>query len=257
MHLWTVRGHELTASRTLACRGNVLAVAFSPSGKWLAAGVEGSGNIHLFDVASAKLRCTIWEPANLISSLAFTPDGKALASAGVDFKLWDVRPEVLEAIASDRLDLDFAELRANGRRALKWEAVGESEYAAGIAVSPDGKWLAGVTGIGGPNTGGKTLSTWDVASGRKLKTIRSTGMTTVIIAPKGDRIITGSDDGTLRVWNAETAAVAKQWLAHSKAIRSIALIPGSNLLATVGADGCLRIWDCSTGELKKAYDATP
>ena len=124
VHLWTVRGHELTASRTLACRGNVLAVAFSPSGKWLAAGVEGSGNIHLFDVASAKLRCTIWEPANLISSLAFTPDGKALASAGVDFKLWDVRPEVLEAIASDRLDLDFAELRANGRRSVEMGSCG-------------------------------------------------------------------------------------------------------------------------------------
>ncbi len=257
VHLWTVRGHGLIFRRALACRGNVLAVAFSPSGKWLAAGVEGSGNIHLFDVASAKLQCTIWEAANLISSLAFTPDGKALASAGVDFKLWDVRPKVLEAIASDRLDLDVAELRANGKRSQKWEAIGESEYAAGIAVSPDGKWLAGVTGIGGPNSGGKTLTTWDAASGRRLKTIASKGMTTVVITPKGDRMITGSDDGMLRVWNPETAALTKQWAAHSSAVRAIAIIPGSSLLATVGADGNLKIWDWSTGELKSARGAKP
>ncbi len=114
--LWTVREHEFTKSRSLRCRGDVLAVAFSPSGKTLAAGVEGSGNIHLFDVPSAKLRCTIWEPANMISALAFTADGKTLASAGAGFKLWDVQPEILAKIESDRLDLTIDELRANGKR---------------------------------------------------------------------------------------------------------------------------------------------
>jgi WD40 repeat protein len=255
--LWTVRDHEFTKNRSLKCRGDVLAVAFSPSGGTLAAGVQGSGNIHLFDVPAASLRCTIWEPSNLISSLAFTPDGKTLASAGANFKLWDVQPEVLAKFESDRLDLTIEELRANGKRSLKWESDFDLEYAAGIAVAPDGKWLATVTGIGGPNTGGKTLSIWDVTTGRRLKKIASLGMTTVAITPKGKCIVTGSDDGTIRVWDAETGKQQRQWMAHPKAVRAIALVTGSDQLVTAGADGTFKLWDWSAGELKRNYDASP
>jgi hypothetical protein len=162
VHLFTVGRNTLTESNTLKCRGNVLSVAFSPSGNLLAAGVEGSGNIHLFDIGKAKLLTTLWEPANLISSLAFAPDEKTLASAGANFTVWDVRPEVLAKTASDRLDLTVAELRANEKAATKWQAADGSEYAAGVAVSSDGMLVAGVSGIGGPNTGGKTLRIWDI-----------------------------------------------------------------------------------------------
>ena len=255
--LWTVREHEFTQKRSLKCRGDVLAVAFSPSGKMLAAGVQGSGNIHLFDVQSARLRCTIWEPSNLISSLAFTPDGKTLASAGSDFKLWDIQPELLAKIESDRLDLTIEVLRANGKRAIKWESDFDPEYAAGIAVAPDGKWLATVTGIGGPNTGGKTLSIWDVPAGRRLKKITSPGMTSVAITPKGQWIVTGSDDGTIRIWDPETGQLKRQWAAHPKAVRAITLVPGTNRLLTVGADGTFKLWDWSAGELERSFDANP
>jgi WD40 repeat protein len=254
--VFTVREYEFTKSRSLRCRGDVLAIAFSPSGKTLAAGVEGSGNIHMFDVPTAKLRCTIWEPGNLISSLAFTPDGKTLASAGANFKLWDVRPEILAKIESDRLDLTIDELRANGKRTLKWESDFDPEYAAGIAVARDGKWLATVTGIGGPNTGGKTLSVWDIATGRRLRKISSLGMTTVAITANDTSIITGSDDGTIRVWDARSGELRRQWAAHSKAVRAIALVPGSERLLTVGADGTFRLWDWSAGELKRSYDSS-
>jgi WD40 repeat protein len=249
VRIFAVERHSLLEQRSFECRGTVFAVAFSPKRNLLAAGVEGSGTIHLFDIAEGKLLCTIWEPANLISSLAFAPDDTALASAGVNFKVWDVRPEVLAKIASERLDLSIDELRANGKKALKWESVDGSEYAAGVAISPDGKRVAGVTGIGGPNTGGKTLSIWDITSGRRLKAIRSKGMTTIVFTHDCQRVITGSDEGMVRVWNSETGSLANRWSAHSGAIRSIALVPGSDRLATVGDDGALKLWDWTTGEL--------
>jgi WD40 repeat protein len=248
VRLFAVERHALLERRSLQCRGAVFAIAFSPIRKLLAAGVEGSGTIHLFDVAEGKLLCTIWEPANLISSLAFAPDDKTLASAGVDFKAWDVRPEVLAEIASDRLDLSIDELRATGKRSLKWESVDGSEYAAGAAISPNGKRVAGVTGIGGPNTGGRTLSIWDITSGHRLTAIKSQGMTTIAFTHNGQRVITGSDEGIACVWNPDTGSLANRWSAHSKAIRSITVVPGSDRLATVGDDGALKLWDWTTGK---------
>lgn len=252
VHLFAVERNALTTAHTLECRGDVLSVAFSPSGNLLAAGVEGSGNIHLFDIRKANLLSTLWEPANLISSLAFAPDEKTLASAGADFRMWDVRPEVLAKTASDRLDLTVAELRANEKTATKWQASDGSEYAAGVAISTDGKLVAGVTGIGGPNTGGKTLRIWDLASGKRLATIQSQGMTSVAFSPESQSAITASDAGIVSVWNITTGDLKKQWPAHSKAIRGIALIPGSNHMATIGEDGALKTWDLSTGDLKLA-----
>jgi WD40 repeat protein len=250
VHLFAVGRNGLTASNTLECRGNVLSVAFSPSGNRLAAGVEGSGNIHLFNIRKAKLFATLWEPANLISSLAFAPDEKTLASAGADFRVWDIRPEVIAKTASDSLDLTVAELRANEKAATKWQTTDGSEYAAGVAISSDGARVAGVSGIGGPNTGGKTLRIWDITSGQRRTTIYSQGMTTVAFSRDGQRVITASDTGIVSVWNPKTRDLEKQWTAHSKAVRGIVVIPDSNQLATVGEDGALKAWDWTTGELK-------
>ena len=249
VHLFAVGRSGLAAGNALECRGDVLSVAFAPSGSLLAAGVEGSGNIHLFDIRKAKLIATLWEPANLISSLAFTPDGKTLASTGTDFRMWDVRPEVLAKTASDRLDLTVAELRVNEKTATKWQAIDGSEPAAGIAISSDGKRVAGVSGIGGPNTGGKNLRIWDVTSGQRITTILSKGMTTVAFSHDGQHVITASDTGLMSVWNPKTSELEKQWPAHSKAVRGIVVIPDSNQLATVGEDGALKVWDWATGRL--------
>jgi WD40 repeat protein len=113
-----------------------------------------------------------------------------------------------------------------------------------------------VTGIGGPNTGGKTLCVWDIATGRRLRKISSLGMTTVAITANDTSIITGSDDGTIRVWDARSGELRRQWAAHSKVVRAIALVPGSERLLTVGADGNFRLWDWSAGELKRSYDSS-
>jgi WD40 repeat protein len=254
VRLWQVRETKFVPGRTLRCNSKVLATAFSPDGNTLAAGVEGSGTLYLFDTTTGKLRCTLWEASNMISSLAFTPDGKSLASAGVNFKLWDVRPDVLRPIESDRMDLTIDELRENGKRAVKWESGSDPEYAAGLAFSRDATRLATVTGVGGPNSSGKTLSLWDMASKQRLRKITSQGMSTVGIAPDGERIITGSDDGTVRLWNATTGELQRHWKAHSQAVNAIAIVPDSGDLATVGEDGAFKLWDGTTGELKSSPD---
>ena len=67
------------------------------------------------------------------------------------------------------------------------------------------------------------------------------------VAPDGIRIVTGSSDGTARVWNARTGAEVLQLKGHTRAIRTVAVTPDGTRIVTGSDDGTARIWDASTG----------
>ena len=82
--LWdTTLGVEL---QTLALSQQAQCLAFSPSGNLLAV---GAGNrLEIWDVAAGILLTTLDGHADTITSLAFSPDGKYIASAGMDNQLY-------------------------------------------------------------------------------------------------------------------------------------------------------------------------
>ncbi len=116
-------------------KATVSAAAFSADGKIPATAT--SKNIKLWEVATGKELATLNGHTDLVWSLAFSPDGKTLASGSWDntIKLWDV---------------------ASGkeRSTLK----GHTDEVWCVAYSPDGKLL--VTG-----SKDKTIRLWDLATG--------------------------------------------------------------------------------------------
>src|SRR5262249_39716669 len=66
---------------------NITALAYSPDGKTLAAGVWPDSSIRLWDTASGKNTAVLKGHSNSIVGLAFSPDGKTLASASQEIKL--------------------------------------------------------------------------------------------------------------------------------------------------------------------------
>jgi len=106
-------------------------------------------------------------------SVAFTPDGKILAStAGNKVKLWDVETG--------------RELRT---------LTGHTDRVWSLAFSPDGKILASASSD-------NTVRLWDPATGGELRTLigHTDVVGSVAFSPDGKSIVSGSNDGTIRVW---------------------------------------------------------
>jgi WD40 repeat protein len=70
----------------------------------------------------------------------------------------------------------------------------------------------------------------------------------VAYSPDGQHIISGSQDRTIRIWDAETgAAVGKPLEGHTDDIRSVVYSPNGQHIISASADRTIRIWDANTG----------
>jgi WD40 repeat protein len=217
----------------------------------------------------------------VIRGLAFTPDGKQLASAGEDkvIRIWDwqagktirtirgqVGPGPEGKIYAMALSPDGRWLAAGGFMApgfgVRDDEVGTIrlyDFATGklvallngrtnavlsLAFSPGGKQL-----ISG-NGNNKLAIIWDV-EGRKLLH-RLQGHTAeisgVAFTPDGQRAVTGSYDTTLRLWRVGDGSLIAELKGHKDKIRAIAVNPIDGSIASGSDDGEIRLWNGRTGQ---------
>jgi WD40 repeat protein/serine/threonine protein kinase len=165
--------------RTLQGDSMVWSVAFSSDGKRLAA--NDGRTVKLWDLASGKVVATLQGHNDQVTGVAFSPDGKLLASGSNDrtVKVWDV--------ASAR---ELHTLR------------GHRGPAGRVAFNRDGTRLAS-------GSVDYTVKVWDVASGQELRTLRHESLVgAVAFSPDGMRLATGCD-GMVRVWDATPLAAER------------------------------------------------
>lgn len=205
----------------------IYAVALTSDGQYAACG--RANQIFVYHVASGQLVARLTDPAlvksglyetqgvahlDLVQSLAFSPDGKTLASGSFrEVKLWS-RPSNVH-----RLDL-----------------AGGAAAAQAIAVSPDGKWAATGEASG-------AIKLWDLAIGKDPKTLtgHTAAVTGLRFLPGGTRLISGSLDKTVRLWNVSDGAAAQQ-VETPAPINALALIADGAQVAVGGADNLVRLF---------------
>ncbi|MCA9228829.1 MAG: PD40 domain-containing protein, partial [Planctomycetales bacterium] len=144
------------------------ALAFTPNGRILVSGHEGTGAIRLWNVETGRLLETLSEQTSSAFDVAFSPDGRTLAIARskpgrvvlveVDFE------RLLRDASNDNSDSTTIDVvRGTKARLLHtWTPGGDS--IRDVAVSPDGRWVATAND-------NKTASVWDIATGGMVKTL--------------------------------------------------------------------------------------
>jgi WD40 repeat protein len=164
-----------------------MALAWSPDGKILAAGRIA---ILLWDVESGQAVRTLEGHRDFVRSLAFSPDGKKLASASMDksIRIWEVKTG-REALVLKPEGFAFS---VDGEAVMAPIAL----PATAAAFSPDGKTLA---------TGGadRVVRLWDTEAGslkKELKGHRNAVMA-LAFSPDGTRLISAALDHTIRSWD--------------------------------------------------------
>ena len=218
-------------------------VAYSPDGRILASGSRDDGrNIILWDTHSGRyLRLhTLEGHTQPVTSVAFSPDGSTIASAGGG-RFW--KQEVDNTI---RLwDTDTGEhLRT---------LTGHTAPVTSVAFSPDGSTIAGGVSSYGGNP--SNIHLWDADTGKQLPMLPITmiGNNTLIASPNGHTLASvGDGDTTTRLWNVDTLELLRTFEGVI-----VAFSPDGNTIATGDEKAydatIMRLWDVNTGELLSTF----
>ncbi len=212
---------------------------------------------------------TLTGHSDAVGIVAFSPDGKTLASGSKDktVKFWDVAERkvlrsfdgdggVVWALAFSPDSRRFATGSLFGRIMLWNPATGELmqtlDYEAAVwsvAFSPSGRTIASAYED-------KNIRIWNVETGRRVQRLseHSDYVYSVAISGDGKTLVSSSKDGTVKIWDVGTGTLINTLDGHSSEVRSVAISPDGKTVVSGAYDKTVKIWNAETGELIRTLE---
>lgn len=200
-----------------------LPVTWGPDGHSLCFANSTDPKIVLWNIETGKMAAEFRGHISVVKTLAFSPDGKLLASGGDDrsLKIWDVKSTLAQATHP---------------------AAGRDARIHDVAFSPDGARLASASEDG-------TLRLWNAETGKEERVIHRSGLPqyAIVFTSDGKRLYAGGGDRRVRLWNPSTGVPVQSWDMDAE-VTCLSLAPDGTALALGTHDGGVRLLDPHTGE---------
>jgi WD40 repeat protein len=211
IRLWNVADGQLVRVWGKEHKAPITEIEFSPDGQMLVS-VDVQSQARLWRVSTGE---KVWELEDVRAPAAFSPDGKVLALASSNgITLWRVEDQQIIIVISNFEVKD-------------------------MIFSADGQML-----ITNGGEEGDEIRFWDVATGKLLR--RLTWHTWVVLAlglsSKGDRLVSGSADRTIKLWRMEDGSLIGSLFGYTGEVTSVAFSPDDKFVISGGEDG-IAVWD--------------
>ncbi|MBW4471307.1 MAG: hypothetical protein KME45_13010 [Stenomitos rutilans HA7619-LM2] len=315
VRIWNVATGALTAVLT-GHTDEVHSVAFSPDGRLLASG-SYDRTIKLWDMSNlaqesevrshepevktqnSKLKTqnfpphssllTLTDHADWVWSIAFSPDGRTLASSSSDrtIKLWNMETQqcykTLVGHAEAVRSIAFATSPGSGLHGAclvsgsddhtvrLWNDSGDclrvlqghTSWISAVAFSPAGSLLAS-------GSEDQSVRLWDARTNQCLRLLQgyNSGVWSIAFSPNGQTLVSGGQDRTIRLWQLSqdkrsidrhpTPPPAPDTLTgHTSWVWSVAFSPDGRMIASGSEDGTVRLWKVTAYERQKTLPTPP
>jgi WD40 repeat protein len=245
VRIWDVKtGQELkrfTPGGGKLRDAGIIAMALSADGRYLAGApireIHEKYGVLVWDVGTMQVVRSFMGHSEMVKAVAFTPDARAVLSAGYDktIRVWDI---------------------ASGREIHCMR--GHQSHVNALAVTPEGRHaISGAGDYDGGQLHDPTIRVWDLQGGSMIRVFEGhSGLVDDIsVSPDGKLMASVSWDETLRVWNLSSGEPIRTWRAPRGIFSAVTFSPdGKNLVtgSVHSAEGAVQLWDIATGQELRA-----
>jgi WD40 repeat protein len=234
----------------------------SPDAKLLATG-DGEGMVRFWDMRDGALLASVKAHDLRVRSLKFSPDGRLLATSGDDdrVRLWDVSSgeRLAQVTQTTATTCDSIAFDPSGRtlavpmddNSIVLASVPELREQArlgrtrgqivSVAYLPDGRAIAAAS---------RDLGIYLMPTdGGRVKQLKPPGPPwTLAFTPDGARMVSGSWNKSVEVWDMPSGTILTTLRGHSALISAVTFFPANpDVVASSATDGTVRLWDGRSG----------
>ncbi|MBD3885758.1 hypothetical protein IFO70_29020 [Phormidium tenue FACHB-886] len=271
IYLWNISTTQLLGTFE-GHKGWVWSVAFNPDGRMLASG-STDGSVRLWDVESGRCLQVITDHECCVWSVSFSADGQQLVSGSEDktVRLWNLQGQCLrvlqghtQSVYSVHFSPDQQTLASssNDTTVRIWDVSngnclrvlqGHTSGVMCVRYSPDGQQIASGCRNGSIRLWSDYLShdrrskPDSINSSVKVLQGHTDFVWNIAFSPDGHFLVSGSRDGTLRLWNVQDGQSIHVFEGHKHDVYGLAINADSQLLVSAGKDQTVRLWHLQSG----------